>query len=101
MLGIIENMSTHVCSACGHEEAIFGSGGGQRMADETGLPLIGQVPLETGLGRDTDAGRPSLVSDPDGNAARRFREIARNTAARLARQEANVKIRMPKITITD
>ena len=101
VLGIIENMSTHICSHCGHEEAVFGTGGGERMAAETGLPLLGQVPLDTPLGRATDEGRPSQVADPEGAVAARFREIARKAAGRLARQSANVKIRMPKITISE
>jgi len=101
VLGIVENMSTHVCSNCGYEEAVFGRGGGQRMAAETGLPLLGQLPLETALGRSTDEGTPIVAVDPENAAALRFREIARRTAGRLARQSVNTEIRMPKIKITD
>jgi ATP-binding protein involved in chromosome partitioning len=101
VLGIVENMSTHVCSNCGFEEAVFGQGGGQRMATETGLPLLGQLPLETALGRSTDEGAPIIAGDPENAAAKRFREIARRTAGRLARQAVNTEIRMPKIKITD
>jgi len=100
VLGIIENMSTHICSNCGHEEAVFGHGGGERMATETGLPLLGQLPLEAALGRSTDQGRPIVAADPDSASARRFTEIARRTAGRLARQSVNTEIRMPKIRIT-
>jgi len=101
VLGIIENMSTHVCSNCGFEEAVFGHGGGRRMASETGLPLLGELPLESSLGRSTDQGAPVVAADPDDPASVRFREIARRTAGRLARQALNTEIRMPKITITD
>jgi len=101
VLGIVENMSTHICSNCGHEEAVFGAGGGERMARETGLPLLGQVPLEAEIGRHTDAGTPIVTAAPDSPAALRFREIARRTAGRLARQDRNTEIRMPKIRITD
>ncbi|MDX1626993.1 MAG: iron-sulfur cluster carrier protein ApbC [Wenzhouxiangellaceae bacterium] len=101
VLGVIENMSTHRCSACGHEEAIFGHGGGERIAEETGLNLLGQLPLEAELGRSTDDGTPIVVADPDGAAAQRFRELARRVAGRLSSQEANTEIRMPKIRITD
>ena len=101
VLGVIENMSTHVCSSCGHEEAVFGHGGGARIADETGLPLLGQLPLEASLGRSTDQGAPLVAAEPDGPVAMRFREIARRTTARLARQAASTSIRMPKITISD
>ncbi|MBL38102.1 MAG: iron-sulfur cluster carrier protein ApbC [Xanthomonadales bacterium] len=101
VLGIVENMSTHVCSNCGFEEAVFGRGGGQRMATETGLPLLGELPLESSLGRSTDEGAPVVAANPDDPASLRFREIARRTAGRLARQALNTEIRMPKITITD
>jgi len=101
VLGVIENMSTHICSQCGHEEAIFGRGGGQRIAEETGLALLGQLPLEAALGRATDQGEPIVAADPESAAAGRLREIARRIAARLARQAVNTEIRMPKITITE
>jgi len=101
VLGIVENMSTHVCSNCGFEEAVFGHGGGERMATQTGLPLLAQLPLETELGRSTDQGTPIVVTDPDSAAAQRFRALARRTAGRLARQALNTEIRMPKISITD
>lgn len=101
VLGVIENMSTHVCSNCGHEEPIFGRGGGARIAEETGLSLLGELPLDAALGRSTDRGRPSVADDPDGDTALRFRAIARRAVARLARQDLNTAIRMPKISITD
>jgi ATP-binding protein involved in chromosome partitioning len=101
VLGLVENMSTHICSNCGHEEAVFGHGGGARIAEETGLPLIGELPLEASLGRSTDRGAPITVAEPEHPVAMRFREIARKTAGRLARQAVNTEIRMPKISITE
>ncbi|MDT8409883.1 MAG: iron-sulfur cluster carrier protein ApbC [Wenzhouxiangellaceae bacterium] len=101
VLGIVENMSTHICSNCGHEEAVFGHGGGARMAAETGLPLLAQLPLESELGRSTDQGRPIVAVDPEHPVALRFREMARRATGRLARQSVNTEIRMPKITITE
>ncbi|MCA1779502.1 MAG: iron-sulfur cluster carrier protein ApbC [Xanthomonadaceae bacterium] len=101
ILGIVENMSTHICSNCGHEEAIFGHGGGQRMATETGLPLLGRIPLEAVLGRSTDQGAPIVATDPDHPVSIRFRDIARSAAGRLSMQDVNTEIRMPKITISD
>jgi len=101
VLGVIENMSTHVCSSCGHEEAIFGTGGGERIASETGVPLLGQLPLIADIGRSTDEGRPIVVSDPESAAAQRFRDIARNVAGRLSTQSRETKVRMPKINIVD
>jgi ATP-binding protein involved in chromosome partitioning len=99
VLGIVENMSTHVCGRCGHEEAIFGSGGGERLARETSVPLLGQVPLEAAIRDDADAGHPSVVAAPDGPAARRFIEIARRTAARLALRGRDYSSRFPNIVV--
>jgi len=99
MLGVVENMSTHVCSSCGHEDAIFGSGGGERIAAEVGVPLLGQLPLDTQVGRQTDAGTPIVISDPDHPSALRFRQIARRVAGRLSTQSREARIRMPKIKI--
>ena len=101
VLGVLENMSTHICSQCGHEEAIFGTGGGERIARETGQVLIGQIPLDAGLGRSTDEGLPIVASDPEHPVALRFREVARNVAARLSLQARDQRVRMPKIKIVD
>ncbi len=99
VLGVIENMSTHVCSQCGHEEPIFGSGGGQRMAEDYGIELLGALPLELRIRVDADTGNPSVVAEPDGTVARSYREIARRTAARLSRQARDYSARFPEIVI--
>ncbi len=83
VLGIVENMSLHVCSQCGHEESIFGSGGGERMAGEFGVRLLGQLPLELSIRTQADSGEPTVVSDPDSPTAARYRSIARRVAAGL------------------
>ena len=101
ILGVIENMSTHICSQCGHEDAVFGSGGGSRIAEECGLKLLCQVPLESGLGRSTDQGRPIVVAEPEHPVSQRFRELARRVAARLSLQNRNATVRMPRIRIVD
>lgn len=101
VLGVLENMSTHICTNCGHEEAVFGRGGGERIAEELGLPLLGQVPLNAGLGRSTDEGAPVVAADPDHPASQRFREIARRTAGLLSVQSRNKAVRMPKIKIME
>ncbi len=101
VLGIIENMSTFVCPECGHEEALFGTGGGQQLAAECGVPLLGRVPLDGAIRAQTDAGVPPLVGDPDGAIARRYREIARRTAAQLARRPKDQKHKFPKIVVED
>ncbi len=101
VLGVLENMSTHICTQCGFEEAVFGAGGGERIAAELGLPLLGQVPLHASLGRSTDEGAPLVVAAPDHPASLRFREIARRTAGLLSVQARNHAVRMPKIKIVE
>ncbi|MFC1696067.1 iron-sulfur cluster carrier protein ApbC [Pseudomonadota bacterium] len=99
VLGIVENMSTHICSNCGHEELIFGSGGGARMADEYDVPLLGQLPLDIKIRADLDQGMPTVVSEPDSALTLRYRELARNTSARLAMTPRNLALNLPQINI--
>jgi ATP-binding protein involved in chromosome partitioning len=99
VLGIIENMSTHICSNCGHEEHIFGAGGGQRMAEQYGVELLGSLPLDIHIREQADGGQPTVVADPDGPLAERYREIARHTAARLALQARSYAQLFPEIVI--
>ncbi len=101
VLGIVENMSTHVCSNCGFEEPLFGSGGGRRMADDYDVPLLGQLPLAIEIREQTDGGRPTVVADPDGAAAVAYRRTARRMAARLAMQARDYSSRFPKIVVED
>lgn len=99
LLGIVENMSTHVCTNCGHEEHIFGSGGGERMAQQYGVALLGSLPLDIRVRRESDAGTPIVVAEPDSDLAARYRQIARNAAGRLSLQAKNKAIQFPKIVI--
>jgi ATP-binding protein involved in chromosome partitioning len=99
VLGIIENMSTHVCSNCGHEEPIFGAGGGERMAQLYGKPLLGSLPLDIRIRSDADAGTPSVAANPQSELAQRYRHIARSLAAKLSLQARNKTIQFPKIVI--
>ena len=80
VLGVVENMSLHICSACGHEEAIFGSGGGERIAQEYQTELLGQLPLLTSIREQTDTGTPSVAADPAGRIADIYRDIAKKLA---------------------
>jgi ATP-binding protein involved in chromosome partitioning len=100
VLGIVENMSTHVCSKCGHEEPIFGSGGGARMAEQYGVSLLASLPLDIRIREETDGGRPTVVADPDGPLGRAYLEMARNTSARLS-LSATAGSASPKITVED
>ncbi len=99
VLGVVENMSTHVCSQCGHEESIFGSGGGERMASDYDIPLLGQLPLAIEIRAALDAGSPTMVSAPGSAIADSYLEFARRTAARLAQQPQNLKLDLPQIDI--
>ncbi|MBI2383292.1 MAG: iron-sulfur cluster carrier protein ApbC [Gammaproteobacteria bacterium] len=84
VLGVVENMSYHVCSNCGHRENIFGEGGGARMAGQYHVELLGQLPLDIRIREQSDGGRPTVIAEPDSDIARRYRDIARKAAARLA-----------------
>ena len=99
VLGIVENMSTHVCRNCGHEDHIFGDGGGRRMAEEHGVALLGDLPLDRAIREDADGGQPTVVKDPDGPVAQRYREIARRVAAKLSLKAKDYSQAFPKIVI--
>ncbi|MFV8783842.1 iron-sulfur cluster carrier protein ApbC [Microbulbifer sp. SA54] len=83
VLGIVENMALHTCSSCGHQEPIFGAGGGARIAADYDTSVLGQLPLAMSIREGTDCGRPSVVADPQGEVALCYREIARRAAASL------------------
>ena len=84
VLGIVENMAMHVCSNCGHHEHLFGEGGGQRMAAQYGVPLLGSLPLDIAIREQGDAGKPVVVAAPDSAVAQAYRETARALATQLA-----------------
>jgi len=99
VLGIIENMATHICSHCGHEEHVFGTGGGEKMAQQYHVPLLGSLPLDIRIREQADGGKPTVAAIPDSDIAARYREIARKAAAQLALQAKNRAIGMPKIVV--
>ncbi|MFQ6021235.1 MAG: iron-sulfur cluster carrier protein ApbC [Acidiferrobacterales bacterium] len=99
VLGIIENMSTHICSNCGHEEHIFGEGGGMRMAEQYNVDLLGSIPLDIRIREETDGGRPTVVADPDGRIGQIFREIGRRVAAKLSLKKKDFSGAFPNIVI--
>ncbi len=101
VLGIVENMSTHVCSNCGHAEAIFGSGGGARMAAQYGTELLGQLPLDALIREHADGGTPTVVAEPASTRAEAYFDLARRTAAELARRSRDRSKVFPKIVVED
>lgn len=100
VLGVIENMSVHRCSECGHESHIFGDGGGQRIADQYATALLGALPLAVEVREQVDSGQPSVVAEPDGAIASEYRSAARHLAARLW-QLAGSAATAPTISISD
>ena len=99
VLGIIENMSTHICSQCGHEEHIFGAGGGARMAKQYGAELLGSLPLDISIREGVDNGKPTVAMQPDSPIAKTYREIARRAAAKLSLRAKDYTSRFPKIVV--
>jgi len=99
VLGVVENMATHICTNCGHEEHIFGQGGGARMASDAGIPYLGDLPLDIRIREQADRGNPTVAAMPDSDLTARYRAIARHTAAKLSLQARNKAITFPKIVI--
>ena len=99
VLGIVENMSTHICSNCGHEEHIFGSGGGEAMARQFGLNLLGSLPLDITIREQADSGSPTVIADPQGRIAADYRDMARNVAAQLSLRECGTGSAFPNISV--
>lgn len=88
VLGVVENMATHICSNCGHEDAIFGSGGGLAMAQEYQVPLLGQLPLNASIRLQADSGQPTVAAEPDSPVAAAYFDAARRTALALSQADA-------------
>ncbi len=99
VLGVVENMSTYICSHCGHEEPIFGQGGGKSMAQQYGADFLGDVPLDRFIRESVDGGRPTLISDPDGEIANNYKLIARKATAKLAMRKKDFSSKFPNIVI--
>jgi ATP-binding protein involved in chromosome partitioning len=99
ILGIVENMSIHICSKCGHEEHIFGTGGGQRMGQDYGIELLGSLPLEMAIREMTDGGKPTVVGAPDSRTAEIYRAIARRVAVKIAEKAKDMTSKFPNIVV--
>tara|TARA_B100000029_G_scaffold510756_1_gene603037 strand:+ start:2715 stop:3872 length:1158 start_codon:yes stop_codon:yes gene_type:complete len=99
ILGLVENMSTHICSKCGYEEHIFGEGGGKAMATEYEIDYLGNIPLARSIREGADSGNPTVVAEPEGSLAEIYRNIGRNTAGRLAARKRDYTDVFPSIVI--
>ena len=99
VLGIVENMSTHICSQCGNEEHIFGKGGGESMAEQYGIELLGSLPLDIQIREGVDNGKPTVALDPESVISENYRDIARNVAAKISLQAKDYTNKFPKIVI--
>jgi ATP-binding protein involved in chromosome partitioning len=100
ILGVLENMAVHVCTNCGHSEHIFGADGGRKMAAEYGVDYLGALPLSLSIREQADAGRPTVVSDPDGEIAAIYKAVARQVAVKIAAKAKDFSSKFPSITIS-
>jgi ATP-binding protein involved in chromosome partitioning len=99
IVGIVENMSVHICSNCGRAEHIFGEGGAERMCRDYNVPFLGALPLDIRIREQADSGRPTVVADPDGKTAQIYREIARKVAISIGQKAADFSAKFPSIVI--
>ncbi len=100
ILGLVENMAVHVCSNCGHAEHIFGAEGGKRYAEEKGIDYLGALPLALSIREQADSGRPTVVSDPDGEVAAIYKSMARQVAVKIAAKAKDFSARFPSIKVS-
>lgn len=96
VLGIVENMAVHICTNCGHADHLFGEGGGERMAQEYGVELLGSLPLARSIREQVDNGNPTVAAEPDGAVTKLYREIARRVMTQIAQQQTSA---FPQIVI--
>lgn len=99
ILGIVENMSMHVCSQCGHAEAIFGEGGGEKMCADFGVDFLGKLPLAMTIREQSDSGKPPVVAEPDGAVAQLYKQIARKVAVSVAEKVKDMSSKFPSIVV--
>ncbi|MDD5365802.1 MAG: iron-sulfur cluster carrier protein ApbC [Gallionellaceae bacterium] len=99
ILGVVENMSLHICSKCGNEEPIFGAGGGQKMCTDYGVEFLGGLPLDIRIREETDAGKPTVVAEPESRIAEIYRQIARRVAVKVGDLAVDHSAKFPSIVI--
>ena len=99
ILGVVENMSIHICSKCGNEERIFGEGGGERMCKDYGVEFLGGLPLDIRIREEADTGKPTVVAEPDSRIAQIYRQIARRVAVKVGDLAVDHSSKFPSIVI--
>jgi ATP-binding protein involved in chromosome partitioning len=99
ILGVVENMSMHICSNCGHHEAIFGEGGGEKMCADFGVDFLGRLPLQLSIREQADSGTPTVVAEPDGAVANIYKAIARKVAVKVAEKAKDMSAKFPTIVV--
>jgi len=99
ILGVVENMSIHICSNCGHEEPIFGAGGAEKMCKDYDTEFLGALPLDIHIREQADSGKPTVVADPDGRVAEIYRRIARRVAVKVGELQKDMTAKFPNIVI--
>ena len=99
ILGIVENMSMHICSNCGHAEPIFGEGGGAKMCKDFGVDFLGALPLTMSIREQADSGRPTVIADPEGPIASIYKQIARTIAIKVAEKAKDMSSKFPTIVV--
>jgi len=99
ILGVVENMSLHICPKCGHESHIFGSGGAEKMCRDYGTELLGVLPLDSAIREQADSGKPTVVADPNGQVAEIYRRIARRCAVKVADSQKDMTAKFPNIVV--
>ncbi|MBI3376748.1 MAG: iron-sulfur cluster carrier protein ApbC [Betaproteobacteria bacterium] len=99
ILGVVENMAIHICSKCGNEEHIFGSGGGEKMCKDYGIEFLGALPLDISIREQADSGKPTVVADPDGRVAGIYKTIARRCAVKVGESQKDLTSKFPNIVV--
>jgi len=99
IIGIVENMSTYICPSCGHEEHVFGSGGGQKMCSDYGVDFLGSLPLNLSIREQSDVGCPTVVAEPNGAISQVYKQIARQVAIRISGLAKDMSSKFPNIVI--
>jgi ATP-binding protein involved in chromosome partitioning len=101
VFGVIENMATHICSECGHEDAIFGSGGAQKIVEDFDVRLLGRLPLDSRIREQADAGKPTVVAEPDSAIAQAYRQAAWNLSAAQAAERVDHSAKFGNIVVEE